>query len=289
MAGIGSWIAHPASDLSDPGVTAALSFLMFCTALCVGIGHVFYVQLRRAFHLRQTVEGQRAQLQELADRLSVRVHDQTEALRALHERAQNLRTEQQQEIARELHDGLGQELTSLRLLAGLGRAATPAGEARELFAELDGLVEGVQRNLRRVLVTLRPHLLDEGGLSEALQALMGDLERRSGLSMTLHRRDVPEPLPAPVTVALFRICQEGLTNVIRHARAEAVVVRLEGAADGIRLQIIDDGQGFDPQAISAGLGTRSITERAEALGGAADWLCGAGTTLTVTLPLEPMP
>ncbi|MCB9759829.1 MAG: sensor histidine kinase [Alphaproteobacteria bacterium] len=283
---VAAWGANPSSSFATPGVTAGISFLVFCTLLAVFIGHVLYAVLRRGFYLSRRVEVQREDLAMLADRLERRVDDQTRALRALHHRAQDLRAQERHDIARDLHDDLGQELTSLRLLVGLGRQLQERGQGDEVLNELDEQIGRVQQSLRRVLVALKPRLLDEQGLVEALRVLVRELESRSGLAIPFEARDVPEPLPAPVSTALFRIAQEALNNALRHARASRVDVRLIGTSAGVRLEIEDDGAGIAPGRIGSGQGTLGIRERAEALGGDARWSGQSGTLLTVNLPLE---
>ncbi len=285
-----AWLAHPATTIDAPNALAVLSFMVFCALISIGIGHGFYVLMRRDFHLRRQIERQRASLAKLADRLENRVADQTRSLTKMHHRAQHIRAEQRVELARDLHDGLGQELTSLRLLVGLGHHLDQEEDPGELLVEVDGQVARVQQSLRRVLRALRPQKLDELGLPEALSELAGQLARRSGLSITLTRsEDLPEILPTDLSVALYRIAQEGLTNAIRHARARKVSLRLETGPGTLIFRVQDDGIGIPSERHLSGLGTQGIVERAEALGGQVRWHHQDGTCLTVTFPLPEHP
>lgn len=280
---VGAWLLHPLSSLATPGAAAYVSFLVFADLLALGIGHLLFVLLRRGFHLQRRME-------QLAGHLEHRVLEQTRALRVANHRAQDARSAQREELARDLHDGLGQELTSLRLLVGIGRAALRGPSEAELLDELSGAVDRVQQSLRRVLVALRPALLDEAGLVEALRVLVRELERRAGLPISLHISDgLPEPVPIELGAALYPIAQEALHNALRHARAQTIRVALEAREGALVLSVADDGVGVAASRIGAGMGTSGIRERAEALGGSARWERRDGTTLTVTLPIPESP
>lgn len=282
----GAWLAHPMGSLHSPGALPALSYLGFCCLHGVGVGHVIFVLLRRSFHLQRSLAAERADLEKLATRLEHRVTEQTRALRVANHRAQDVRSTQRAELARDLHDGLGQELTSLRLLIGVGRATMSGPGEPELLSELSDSVQRVQQSLRRVLVSLRPALLDEQGLVEALRTLVRELERRSSLEIKLEISDtLPEPIPADQGVALYHIAQEGLHNALRHARANRITLGLDRRDQALVLTVHDDGVGIAPVQVGAGMGTRGVTERVEPLGGSARWERRDGTLLTVTLPL----
>lgn len=283
---IGAWIAHPLTRLDAPGATAGISYLSFATGLAVFIGHLLYVQVRRSFHLGRRVERQRVDLASLAARLEERVEEQTGVIRDLNARAQELRAEQRLEIARELHDGLGQELTSMRLLVDLGIRLHSDRAVLDSFHSLAEQIQRIQGSLRQVLVSLSPQPLEDGSLVESLAVLVGELERRSGLECRFVHRSVAGQLPPAVSLALFRIAQEGLTNALRHARARRLELRLELRGDDVALEVHDDGLGIDPAEIGRGFGTRGIQERASALGGRATWTVDRGTHLFVALPLR---
>lgn len=284
---VGAWLAHPLSSVATPGIGAGISYLVFLTGLGIFIGHLLYVQVQRSFHLGRRVEHQRLELADLALRLEERVAAQTEVIRDLSARAQQVRAEQRLEIGRELHDGLGQELTSMRLLVDLGLRLHRDDEGvREAFQSLGEQIRRIQGSLRQVLVSLSPQPLEDGSIVEALTVLVGEIERRSGLSCRFTHEGVPDTLPPALSLALYRVAQEGLTNAIRHARARRVDLRLRGRGDALVLEVRDDGGGIDPAHVGLGFGTRGIIERAEGLGGRATWTDEAGTCLTVSLPLR---
>jgi len=280
-----AWLIHPLAHWDTPGVSAGLSFLCFCTVVGIFIGHLLYVQVERSFHLGRRVEEQRQALAAVAGQLEVRVVTQTKVIRDLGVRAQIVRAEQRLEIARELHDSLGQELTSMHLLVDLGLRLHDDQDVTDSFSRLGEQIQRIQGSLRQVLVSLRPQILEDSSLVESLMLLVGESGRLSGLECVFHPTDVPEVVSPAMSLAVFRIAQEALTNAIRHARANRIDVRLDGRDDLLLLQVIDDGRGIEQTELGRGFGTRGIQERVRALGGQASWIADRGTHLTVTLPL----
>ncbi len=195
-----------------------------------------------------------------------------EELRTLAARLQTVREEEQARISRDLHDELGQLLTGLQL--DLQRAEAAAGQGAgsgrtiDLLAGASALVTRAVASVRRIATELRPQVLDRIGLGAALQEEAHRVQERSGLECDV---DVPEdlgPLPAEVATALYRIAQEALTNVVRHAGATRVAVRLRVDLDELVLQVEDDGRGLPALAGGPrGLGTLGMQERALRLGG----------------------
>jgi signal transduction histidine kinase len=215
-------------------------------------------------------------------------------LRALTHRLLNAREAEAARIAQELHDGLGQELAVLRLdLEHVRRkalaAATPqAGPLASLVDEAGCRVDDIAQSVRRISSELRPGVLDRLGLVSGLQWLMQEMKRRSGLDIELAVAGVTGPVPADIATALFRITQEALTNIVRHAHATRVRASLAMRDDMLELAIADDGAGFDPAARKNGpsLGLIGMRERAARVGGALAVTSapGAGTRVTVTVP-----
>jgi signal transduction histidine kinase len=129
------------------------------------------------------------------------------------------------------------------------------------------------RNVHRLITDLRPSLLDDLGLVAAIEWYGEQRLKPYGLTFSLQDHTLKERLPRPVETALFRVVQEGLTNILRHAKASSVMVRLDQDHDLIILEICDDGVGFDPQRLESldpgkrGLGLRGMRERATILGG----------------------
>jgi signal transduction histidine kinase len=202
--------------------------------------------------------------------------------------------EERQRIARELHDGLVPLLASLSIRLHtvgkrLDREEHPAaGELRELAEQ----AQASSRDIRRLIHDLRPVALDELGLVPALREHLAHCEREPGAPWALAfelAADMEERLPGPVETALFRIVQEAVNNVLRHAQARHVRVALRRGEDSVGLEISDDGQGFDAQLPRSGrhIGLWSMRERVEQLGGRFEVrsVPGQGTTLTAVVPL----
>jgi signal transduction histidine kinase len=198
--------------------------------------------------------------------------------------------EERQRIARELHDGAVPALASLGIrLHTVGKRL--ARENHPLAAEINELADQVQassRDMRRLIHDLRPVALDELGLVPALREHLTHCERERGLAFRL-TADVAERLPASVETALFRIVQEAVNNVLQHAQAQQVRVTLSRRDNDIRLEIADDGHGFDPHLPRSGkhIGLWSMRERVEQLGGQFEVrsVPDQGTTLIAVVPL----
>jgi PAS domain S-box-containing protein len=218
------------------------------------------------------------------------MHEMNRQLRSLSASLQEVREQERARIALELHDDLGQQLTGLKLeLSWLtarlkdGRAPAP-DEIGPMRQQLDTAIASV----RRIATELRPPILDDLGFGEAVSWHVAEFARRSGLKCTLDLQAQTHVADDVVATALFRIVQESLTNVVRHAEATSVHVKLVNAGKLLVLSVTDDGAGFAPDARAGkGIGLVSIRERAMSLGGHLDvrGAPGAGTTITVSLPL----
>jgi signal transduction histidine kinase len=199
---------------------------------------------------------------------------------------------QAKRIAAALHDEAGQLLASVHFaLAAAASKLSPEG-AKEIYAAR-GLLDQTEQRLRTLAHELRPPILDDLGLVPALEFLTDGVSKRWGVAVTV-QASIDRGLPATVETTLYRITQEALTNVVRHAKATHVLVIVQQAAHQIACSIRDDGMGFDAEAIAArkgsrGLGLREIRERVTALGGVLRLGSNTprGTVLTVEIPLQP--
>jgi len=215
-----------------------------------------------------------------------------EELRALAARLESIREEERTRIARELHDELGQTLTGLKLdLAWLERRLNRHSQAElvERSANLLNRLDGVMVSVRRIITELRPSVLDQLGLADAIEWQAQDFARRTGLMIDLDiRSDGVSPSDA-VASSVFRMLQEALTNVAKHANATRVGVRLHIDPDSLSLDVSDDGRGITRDELrgSHSLGLLGLRERAIALGGtvAIDRDAKAGTTVALRIPL----
>jgi two-component system sensor histidine kinase UhpB len=189
-------------------------------------------------------------------------------------------------LARELHDETGQALTSILLgLAAIERAES-GDEVRAGIQELRQQVVETLQSVRRLAVELRPKALDDFGLEPALRRLGQSVREVSDVDVQVEARLGEGRLPADVETAVYRIVQEALTNVVKHAGARHVSVVVTRKNDTMSVVIEDDGKGFDVSRPADGLGLSGMRERVELLDGKlhVDSASGAGTTLVLELP-----
>ena len=201
--------------------------------------------------------------------------------------------EERNRLAREIHDTIAQGLTATTLQLESADALLGAGSkaerAREPLRRALSLTQSNLEEARRSVLDLRAAPLEGRSLSEALKALVDRWEVETGISTRFQAVNGSRPLPPRVEIALYRICQEALTNVARHAEARRVTVRLVATPEQVQLTIEDDGLGFDASDTTEDRhGLVGMNERARMLGGALDLSTspGAGTRVRVTVPLE---
>ena len=218
------------------------------------------------------------------------LRDSREQLRALAARSREIREQERNHLARELHDEFGAALTALKLdLAGLKSHLTiDAEKARQRIESMSNLIDITTQSVSRMATTLRPPLLDDFGLVAAIEWQSQDFQGRSGIECCPTAENID--FTAEQATALFRIFQESLTNVARHAAATKVQINLKRQNDNILLEIRDNGKGIPEEKIShpTSLGLLGIRERAYALGGEVkiESVDGGGTTVKVQLPIR---
>ena len=194
-------------------------------------------------------------------------------------------------IAHELHDGIGQTLVVIknRALLGIDEGGDPAliTHLHEISSAAGGAIDEV----RKVAYGLRPYQLDRLGVKRALESLVEQSASASGVALTADIGDVDGVLPRSDEVNVYRIVQEAVSNMIRHAGAKTGRVSLTVDAREIHIRVEDDGSGFDPAAGGGRLGLAGMTERARILGGRVDVRSspGHGTTVAVTVPRDERP
>jgi signal transduction histidine kinase len=180
--------------------------------------------------------------------------------------------EERKRVARDLHDDFNQRLAALSVeLESMERApiAPPESLARQLAAIRSQVVQ-LSDDLHDLAYRLHPSLIEHVGLEVAMRDHVAEFTRRTGLPVTFTPREVPGTLAPEVATSLFRVMQESLQNVFKHAGATDVTVRLSGSSKGIGLSVCDNGKGLDPDSSErqrAGLGLVSMQERARLLGG----------------------
>jgi len=213
------------------------------------------------------------------ERLSARLVDAQEAER--------------RNLARELHDEVGQALTAIKMSIGVALRGPGLPRARAALEEARGVAETTLQGVRDLSQLLHPSMLDDFGLPETLAAYLRNFSKRTGIRASLSLDGVEERLPPDVEVCIYRIVQEALTNVARHSGALACDVALRRLGDDVELVIADSGRGMpltsDTQDVRRGLGVMGMRERAQALDGrfVLSNRPEGGTQIVVTLPTAP--
>ena len=216
-----------------------------------------------------------------------------EKLRNLADQVMTAQEEERRRIARELHDDVTQRLATLGIELGLLKRLPVGSEASDLPGELSRLqvqILQLSEDVRKLSHSLHPSILEHSDLAASLEMHCREFTGQYGIPTSFTARDVPDDVPRPVALALYRIVQESLRNVARHSGATAASVVLTGES-GTRLSlfVIDNGKGFDvgKAKISPGLGLVSIEERARHIGAriTIDAMPDAGTRLHVQVPL----
>jgi signal transduction histidine kinase len=256
--------------------------------------------LTRSIHYAIERHANQAALRRERDLLETRVRERTaelkqrnEALRSLAARLVSAQEDERRRISLELHDEAGQLLTALKLSLAVIQAELPVDQARlhGQIGEAIALTETTMEELRTLAYHLRPAALDAIGLDQTLRDHCQRLAKQSGIPINYQGASLDD-LPGFIQISLYRVIQEALTNILKHAHASQVLVSLQGDAETIFLQISDNGRGFTPPAGFAappdgGLGLIGMRERMEAIGGEIeiDSRPGHGTRLSGRIPL----
>ncbi len=198
-------------------------------------------------------------------------------------------------ISRDIHDSIAQALSSIRLLSHAGASRTRDADAARTLVQVETLAGDSLADVRRIVAALAPRELEDGALAAALQRMLDRAHDETGLLVELHLDDSLPILSTEVEVALLRSAQSALANVQLHARASRVVMSLIDAEDTVRLDIIDDGTGFDLSAweqdteAASSYGLRFMRARLRELGGGLDIESepGEGTAVSIHLPIHP--
>jgi signal transduction histidine kinase len=219
--------------------------------------------------------------------------DQSQQLRELSTRLLQIQDEERRRIARDLHDSAGQIVTVLSMnLSALANRVGHTPEIGDALQESQDLVRQLSRDIRTLSYLLHPPLLDENGLSGAIDWYVKGLEERSQLKIELSIPQAFGRLPGEIELAVFRLIQECVTNILRHSGSETASIRIKRADENVFLEIEDKGRGIPAQKLAeiqaqrSGVGITGMRERVRHLGGALDiQSAGGGTKVSVTIPI----
>lgn len=276
------WLTRSVNDASQTGVIQSLKGLNFVITTAV----LLFFVLRRAYGGWRHAEQQRLAVIEQA----------RERFRRLSTYIQTLREEDRTRIAREIHDELGQLLTGIKMEVRMVETRLSDRDDRTLnpcidkLMEVSEMVDDTINSVRRISAGLRPSALDNLGLGSALREEAEHFTSRTAIPCTVEIDDYPDILPNEVSTAAFRIFQESLTNVARHADARKIDSSLSIRDQVLRLRVHDDGKGIDPAEIGdpKSLGLIGMLERAANVGGKVSFLRNPqkGTDVVLTIPLQ---
>ncbi|MFO0558623.1 MAG: sensor histidine kinase [Polyangiales bacterium] len=273
---VGVRLLQPSLPMRTLNINTAIAFTLFA----IGTARVYNQSVVRE---RQA----RSALRHYNERLAVEVAEKTAQIRALADRLDAALEDERRRLAQDLHDDLGQELLAIRLdLVALGKRL--AGGGHEIsIARMSAALDRSHKSVRSILESLRPRILDEEGLESAARWLAGQFSERTGCAIEVRIALYDEPHPV-VGLAAFRVLQESLTNVARHARATAVSLALEGGDRDVTIEVRDNGAHTAP--IRAGRGLRGMHERVQALHGTLAIErddANQQTVVRVSLPVQP--
>lgn len=258
-----------------------------------GVGHLVAWRGRPARLVQINDITERLRTQQTLQSLNRELEVSHERLRALSRRLFEVQEEERRRLARDLHDDVGQALTALKIqLESLARAGSEAA----VRTRVDECVDTVQHTLERVRqlsLSLRPSQLDDLGLAAALRSHLDRQARVAGLQAHFEADEAPQELAPEIETACFRVAQEAINNVLRHARARNLWLRLFTTGGRLAISVRDDGRGFDLESVrrraadGASLGLVGMEERMALAGGSFELRSapGQGTVLLASFPL----
>ncbi len=308
----GTWLASQLNTLPSAStilvvfvtvgwlVSVALNFVVLQIAFrpLMDLGKVMNRVQSGERTLRAPLTGVDPQADQLAHTFNVMLETIDEANRLRATQILNAMEEERKRIARELHDETSQVLTSLLISLAILEESITTSEARARIGDTRKLAHQTLRAIRNLSIDLRPSALDDLGLLPALRWYVKEYQQKFTIEVDLQATAFKERLPAEMETALYRIIQESLTNVARHAHAHKVSIALKEDADAVYATISDDGIGFDAEQLQRtpgpgqerGWGLVGMHERASLLDGSLviDSQPGSGTIVRVRIP-RPLP
>jgi signal transduction histidine kinase len=207
--------------------------------------------------------------------------------------------EQKNNLSLQVHDQMGQDLSAMKIYLGLieGDLAADAAEQRDRIGKIKRIVDALMQKTHNISELLRPPELDDLGLIESLDALIAQYRELTGCAITFNGPDRDMKLSSEYSLVLYRVVQEALTNIAKHAKARSVDINLLYRGDGVRMSILDDGSGFDHSQYEkrphrrrddiVKLGLQGLRERIELFGGHMNIRSrvGVGTLIQVDMPI----
>ena len=277
-------------------VSVALNFVVLRIAFrpLTDLGKVMKCVQAGESTLRAPLTGVDPQADQLASTFNMVLEALDEASRQRASQIINAQEQERQRIARELHDETSQVLTSLLISLAVLEESVETQEARERIADTRALAHSTLRAIRTLSIDLRPSALDDLGLLPALRWYVKEYQKKCAIEVEFQATGLKQRLPAEMETALYRIVQECLTNTAKHANAHRVTIMLREEPERVFGRIVDDGRGFDYEALlktpgqELGLGLAGMHERAVLLDGTLDIhsVPGQGTTIEVSIPLS---
>lgn len=293
------WVAASLEDLRHATLLLLIPFV--CMALLLA-GTLYFPPLRALRKAEGRIHESRVALADLNASLETQVRERSSALASAYDalqaketrlrdvstRALSMQEAERRAVARDLHDTAGQSLTGLRIqLQLLASQAHAPDEVRAMAKRAMDAADASLEDFRRALHQLAPAVLDEAGLRAAIERACDGLGERTGMTVRHHIALGGEPLPRTVQVTCYRIVQESLTNIARHAQARNVTVDLTADEAQVCITIADDGRGMDAEVEGKdGFGLMGMRERVDLLGGTLTIgsVATKGVTVRATLP-----
>jgi signal transduction histidine kinase len=244
----------------------------------------------------EVLRGAQKELETQVEQRTAELDKANQGLRDLTARLLHFQDEERRRIARELHDSVGQTLAALSMnLSSAGADIQRLTKTAAAIADSEALVKEMTTDIRTISYLLHPPLLDEAGLTSALEWYVQGLTARSAISVDLEVPDSFDRLPRDLETAIFRVVQECLTNVHRHSGSPVAKIRLSRSASDVQLEVRDEGKGIPPEKLyemassgAPGVGIRGMRERIHQLGGSLEIGSdgnGKGTAVVVKLPV----
>lgn len=307
----GTWLASqlPSNSYAPTGliifitvgwlVSVVMNFVLLRIAFrpLMDLGKVMHRVQEGERSLRAPLTGFDQDADQLARTLNMMLEALNETSRQRAAEIFNAQEEERKRIARELHDETSQVLTSLLISLAVLEESVKTQEARDRIADTRMLAHRTLRAIRNLSTDLRPSALDDLGLIPALRWYIKEYQQKFALEVSFHSSGFKERLPTTLETALYRIVQEALTNIAKHAHAHSVVVILKDEADAIYITITDDGHGFDAEQLrkppgpgqERGWGLVGMRERAGLLDGTLtiESSTGQGTSIAARIPHQP--